>query len=52
MGHIKFCIVYFSVFERKDNRWFMTIFFKGLVTHNDILKIYKIMQYSKNIFKL
>ena len=25
--------------------------YKGLVTHNDILKIYRIIQYSKNIFK-
>ena len=25
--------------------------FKGLVTHNDILKIYRIIQHSKNIFK-
>ena len=25
--------------------------FKGLVTHNDILKIYRIIQYFKNIFK-
>ena len=25
--------------------------FKRLVTHNDILKIYKIIQYSENIFK-
>ena len=25
--------------------------FKGFVTHNDILKIYRIIQYSKNIFE-
>ena len=25
--------------------------YKGLVTHNDILKIYRIIQYSRNIFK-
>ena len=25
--------------------------FKGLVTHNDILKIYTIIQYLKNIFR-
>ena len=27
------------------------ILFKELVTHHDILKIYRIIQYSKNIFK-
>ena len=32
--------------EKKINNWC-----KGLVTHNDILKIYGIIQYSKNIFK-
>ena len=30
---------------------FRTPFPKGLVTHSDILKIYRIIQYSKNIFK-
>ena len=25
--------------------------YKGLVTHNDILKIYRIIKYFKNIFK-
>ena len=27
------------------------IYSKGLVTHNDIPKIYRIFQYSKDIFK-
>ena len=30
---------------------FTTWKYKGLVTHNDILKICRITQYSKNIFK-
>ena len=37
--------------SRKFAVYFQKPFPKGLVTHNDILKIYRVIQYFKNIFK-